>query len=58
MPAGGGGKTAITTNSGSSIGTEIVRVMLDDATAASKSTVLEALDLIRQRIVEANWPLA
>lgn len=58
MPIGGGGKTAITTNAGASIGTSIARVSLDDANAPSKSDVIRALELIIQRITEANWPLA
>jgi hypothetical protein len=58
MPAAGGDKTIVTLNVGSTIGTSVVRVMLDDATAANKQQVLDALALITQRIQEGPWPLA
>lgn len=57
MPAGQLTKDRVTTAGGSAIGTDVVRVLLDDANATSKSEVLKALDLIRAKIVETQWPL-
>lgn len=58
MPAAGGDKTIVTLNTGGSIGTSVVRVMVDDATAYNKQQVIKALILIVQRIHEGPWPLA
>jgi hypothetical protein len=56
MPAGQASKDRVTTNAGSGISTDIVRVLVDDANA-TKEQVLLALNVIRQKIIESQWPL-
>lgn len=58
MPAANGGKVDVTVGAGSSIGTDVVRVLVDDATAANKTLVLNALEQVMNRLREAAWPLA
>lgn len=57
MPAGQISKDRVTTAGGSAIGTDIVRILIDDANCASKSELLKAIDTLRQKIVETQWPL-
>lgn len=54
----GGKKTDVTPSSGSSISTSAVRVTIDDSNCTSKEAALEALEAIKQVIVEGNWPPA
>lgn len=47
---------AVTETSGTSIGSEIVRLLVDDANAASKMNVLRAIDELRDYIAADTWP--
>jgi hypothetical protein len=57
VPASGPNKATVAVAAGTSIGTDIVRVYLDDATAPNRQAVFDALDVIKQKIIEAGWPL-
>lgn len=49
-------KESLTEGSGSSISTSAVRVTLDDSNCPSKFEAARCLDVIKQRILEDNWP--
>lgn len=57
MPAGQISKDRVTTAVGSGISTDIARILLDDANATTKQDVLKAIDILRAKIVETQWPL-
>jgi len=54
----GGKKTDVVATSGSSISTSAARLTLDDANVTSKEAALEAIDAIKQKIIEDTWPPA
>jgi len=54
----GAKKDTVTPSSGSSISTSAVRVTIDDSNCTSKEAALEAIDAIKQKIIEDTWPPA
>lgn len=58
VPAAGGGVDDVNVTTGSTVGTDQIRVLLDDATVTNKKQWLDALDLIKQRIISGPFPLA
>lgn len=53
----GGSKVDVVVAAGAAIGTDAVHVLLDDANTKTKDDIIKALEVIRQRIVEAKYPL-
>lgn len=54
----GGKKTDVVKTSGSSISTSAAQLTLDDTNVTSKEAALEALEAIKQKIIEDTWPPA
>jgi len=54
----GGKKTDVVATSGSSISTSAAQLTLDDSNCTSKEAALEAIDAIKQKIIEDTWPPA
>ncbi len=54
----GGSKIDVTVNTGSSISTSAVRIMYDTANLTSKEQLLNAIDAVRNFLVQAKWPVA
>lgn len=57
MPAGQISKDRVTTNVGSGISTDICRILIDDANVPTKQDLLKAIDVLRQKVVETQFPL-
>jgi len=54
----GGSKIDVTVNAGGAIGTSAVRVQYDTANITSKEQFLNALEAVRQYVIQAKWPVA
>lgn len=53
----GAHKTDVVVTGGTTIGSNAVRVIIDDANVDNKDDVLKAMDACRQKLIEAKWPL-
>ena len=58
VSATGGHVSSVTESGGSSIGTEAVRVIIDDSNAVSKAAAVRMLKAILDYVSQDTWPPA